>query len=154
MKILVWGWGSGEDTYFLGPGGDHLSNTAQVNWLPGNDKIRAEAWMIRWSSHWKCARRASSRRGKQVQRSLGWEALASPREKKPSEHCGWGWDWKEMMLNVIVLTKVHTIKAMVFPVVTYRYESWTIMKAECQRIHSFELSMLLDSWVSLGLQGR
>ena len=28
-------------------------------------------------------------------------------------------------------TKVHTLKAMVFPVVMYRYESWTIKKAEC-----------------------
>ena len=31
------------------------------------------------------------------------------------------------------------VKAMVFPVVMYRFESWTIKKAECQRIHAFEL---------------
>ena len=36
-------------------------------------------------------------------------------------------------------TKVHLIKAMVFPVVMYECESWTIKKAECQRIDSFEL---------------
>ena len=36
-------------------------------------------------------------------------------------------------------TKVHIIKAMVFPVVIYRCESWTIKKAECQRIDAFEL---------------
>ena len=36
-------------------------------------------------------------------------------------------------------TKVHLIKAMVFPVVTYGYESWTIKKAEHQRIDAFEL---------------
>ena len=35
--------------------------------------------------------------------------------------------------------KVHLAKAMVFPVVIYRYESWTIKKAECQRIDSFKL---------------
>ena len=35
--------------------------------------------------------------------------------------------------------KVHIIKAMVFPVVIYRCESWTIKKAECQRIDAFEL---------------
>ena len=35
--------------------------------------------------------------------------------------------------------KVHIVKAMVFPVVTYRCESWTIKKAECQRIDAFEL---------------
>ena len=36
-------------------------------------------------------------------------------------------------------TKVHLVKAMVFPVVTYGCESWTIKKAECQRIDAFEL---------------
>ena len=39
--------------------------------------------------------------------------------------------------NVILLTKVHIVKAMVFPVVTYSCESWTIKKAECQRIDAF-----------------
>ena len=36
-------------------------------------------------------------------------------------------------------TKVYLVKAMVFPVVMYRYESWTIKKAERQRIDAFEL---------------
>ena len=36
-------------------------------------------------------------------------------------------------------TKVHLIKAMVFPVVMYGCESWTIKKAECRRIEAFEL---------------
>jgi len=39
----------------------------------------------------------------------------------------------------ITLTKVHLVKAMVFPVVMYGYESWTIKKAECQRIDAFQL---------------
>ena len=38
-----------------------------------------------------------------------------------------------------MLTKVRIVKAMVFPVVVYRYESWTIKKAEPQRIDAFEL---------------
>ena len=33
--------------------------------------------------------------------------------------------------DITLLTKVHIVKAMVFPVVTYGYESWTIKKAEC-----------------------
>ena len=37
-----------------------------------------------------------------------------------------------------VLTKVPIVKAVVFPVVMYRCESWTIKKAECQRIDAFE----------------
>ena len=35
--------------------------------------------------------------------------------------------------------KVHLVKAMVFPAVTYGCESWTIKKAECRRIYAFEL---------------
>ena len=41
--------------------------------------------------------------------------------------------------NMTLLTKVHTVKAMVFPVVIYGCESWTIKKAECQRIDASEL---------------
>ena len=40
--------------------------------------------------------------------------------------------------DIILLTKVHLVKAMVFPVVMYGCESWTIKKAECQRIYAFE----------------
>ena len=41
--------------------------------------------------------------------------------------------------GITLLTKVHIIKAMVFPVVMYGSESWTIKKAEHQRIDAFEL---------------
>ena len=41
--------------------------------------------------------------------------------------------------DITLLTKVCLVKAMVFPVVMYGCESWTIKKAECQRIDSFEL---------------
>ena len=41
--------------------------------------------------------------------------------------------------DITLPTKVHIIKAMIFPVVMYRCESWTIKKAECQRIDAFEL---------------
>ena len=41
--------------------------------------------------------------------------------------------------DVTLLTKVHLVKAMVFPVVTYGCESWTIKKAEHRRIDAFEL---------------
>ena len=41
--------------------------------------------------------------------------------------------------DITLLTKVHLVKAMVFPVVMYRCESWTIKKAEHWRIDSFEL---------------
>ena len=41
--------------------------------------------------------------------------------------------------DITLLTKVHVVKAMVFPVVTYGCESRIIKKAECQRIDAFEL---------------
>ena len=41
--------------------------------------------------------------------------------------------------DVTLPTKVRLVKAIVFPVVLYGYESWTIKKAECQRIDAFEL---------------
>ena len=56
--------------------------------------------------------------------------------------------WKKAMTNldsvlksrdISLLTKVHIVKAMVFPVVMYGCESWTIKKAEHQRIDAFEL---------------
>ena len=54
-----------------------------------------------------------------------------------------------------LLTNVNIVKAMVFPVVMYGYESWTIKKAERQRIDAFELScwrrLLRILWI--GIQG-
>ena len=41
--------------------------------------------------------------------------------------------------DITLPTKVHLVKAMVFPVVMYRCESWTVKKAECWRIDAFEL---------------
>ena len=70
--------------------------------------------------------------------------------------------------DIILLTKVCLIKAVVFPVVMYRCESWSIKKAEHQRVDAFELwccrrllrvlwtakrsnqSILKESWVFIG----
>ena len=41
--------------------------------------------------------------------------------------------------DITLPTKVHLVKAIVFPVVMYGYESWTVKKTECQRINAFEL---------------
>ena len=41
--------------------------------------------------------------------------------------------------EIALPTKVHLVKAMVFPVVMYGCESWTVKKAECQRTDAFEL---------------
>ena len=42
-------------------------------------------------------------------------------------------------IDITLPTKVHLVKAMVFPVVMYEYESWTVKKAECRRSDAFEL---------------
>ena len=64
---------------------------------------------------------------------------------KLKDSCSWG---KKDMTNldsvlqsrdVTLPTEVQIVKAVVSPVVMYGYESWTIMKAECQRIDAFEL---------------
>ena len=53
---------------------------------------------------------------------------------------------------ITLTTKVCIVKAIVFPVVTYGCESWTIKKAECQRIDAFELwcwrSLLRVTWTA------
>ena len=41
--------------------------------------------------------------------------------------------------DITLPTEVHLVKAMVFPVILYGCESWTVKKAECQRIDAFEL---------------
>ena len=41
--------------------------------------------------------------------------------------------------DITLLTKVCIVKAMAFPVVMYKYESWMIKKAECQRIDAIKL---------------
>ena len=54
--------------------------------------------------------------------------------------------------NITLLTKVCLVRAMVFPVVMYGFESWTVKKAECQRIDAFELwcwrRLLRVSWTA------
>ena len=45
--------------------------------------------------------------------------------------------------DITLPTKVRPVKAMVFPVVIYGYESWTVKKAESRRIDAFELRRLL-----------
>ena len=54
--------------------------------------------------------------------------------------------------DITLPTKVHLVKAMVFPVVKYGCQSWTIKKAECQRIDVFELwcwrTLLRVPWIA------
>ena len=47
--------------------------------------------------------------------------------------------------DITLPTKVHLVKAMVFPVAMYGYESWTVKKAECQRIDAFNCGIGEDS---------
>ena len=63
---------------------------------------------------------------------------------KLKDSCSWKESYEnlESMLrsrDITLLTKFHLVKAMVFPLVMYGCESWTIKKAEHQKIDSFEL---------------
>ena len=55
--------------------------------------------------------------------------------------------------DILLPTKVHLVKAMVFPVVMYGCESWTVKKAEHRRIDALNCGVGEDSCESLGLQG-
>ena len=54
-----------------------------------------------------------------------------------------------ILKSITLLTKVCLVKAMVFPVVVYGCESWTINKAECRRIDAFEMLVLEKTLKSL-----
>ena len=60
--------------------------------------------------------------------------------------------------DITLPTKVHIVKAMVFPVVLYGCESWTIKKAECSRIDIFELwcwrRLLRVPWTAVRLTSQ
>ena len=51
--------------------------------------------------------------------------------------------------DIILLTKVHLVKAMVFPVVMYGCESWTVKKTECRRIYLLNLVLEKTLWSPL-----
>ena len=55
--------------------------------------------------------------------------------------------------DITLRTKVHLVKAMVFPMVMYGCESWTIKKTEHQRIDVLNCGVVEDSWESPGQQG-
>ena len=55
--------------------------------------------------------------------------------------------------DITLPTKVHLVKATLFPIVMYGCESWTIKKAECQKLMLLNCGVGEDSWESLGLQG-
>ena len=55
--------------------------------------------------------------------------------------------------DITLPTNVRLVKAMVFPVVMYGCESWTVKKAECRRIDALNCGAGEDTCESLGLQG-
>jgi len=53
--------------------------------------------------------------------------------------------------DITLPAKVHPVKALVFPVVMYGCESWTVKRAECQRIDAFELWCWRSIFLTLSL---
>ena len=56
--------------------------------------------------------------------------------------------------DITLLTKVHLVKAMVFPVVMYGCESCTVKKAECRRVDSLEKTLMLGGIGDRRRRGR
>ena len=55
--------------------------------------------------------------------------------------------------DLTLLAKVHKVKAMVFPVIMYRFESWTKRRLSTEELMLLNCGAREDSWESLGLQG-
>ena len=73
---------------------------------------------------------------------LGFKITAAMKLKDACSLEGELWTNLEALLiskDITLSTKIHPVKAMIFPVVMYRCESWTIKKAEYQRIDTFKL---------------
>ena len=73
---------------------------------------------------------------------LGSKITAAMKLKDACSLEGELWTNLEALLiskDITLSTKIHPVKAMIFPVVMYRCESWTIKKAEYQRIDTFKL---------------
>ena len=60
---------------------------------------------------------------------------------------------EELFINITLPTKIHLIKAMVFPVVMYGCESWTVKKLSTEELMLLNCGVGEDSEESLGLQG-
>ena len=80
--------------------------------------------------------------------SQGWKDLPEKEMATHSSTLAWKIPWMEepgrlqsmgLQRDITLLTKIHLVKAMVFPIVIYGYEGWTIKKAEHRRIDAFEL---------------
>ena len=82
---------------------------------------------------WRGAPNAALRPGSAMGRRV--EPFPGPGLRAPIHHL----DSVFKSRDITLPTKVRLVKAMVFPVVMYGGESWTIKKVECQRIDAFEL---------------
>ena len=91
-----------------------------------------------------CSQPGSSIHGIFQARVLGWGAIAFS-DDQPRQHIK---KQRHYFAN-----KVHLVKAMVFPVVMYGYESWTIKKAEHQELMLLNCGVGIDSGESFELQG-
>ena len=117
-------------------------------------KVKSLSWVRLLMTPWTAAYQAPPSMGFFQGRVLEWGAIAfskSPYYTNSNENKIWkiktytihiamtNLDSVLKSKGITLPTKVHIVKAMVFPVVTCRCESWTVKKAECWRIDAFEL---------------
>ena len=118
------------------------------SWLIGKDPDAGRDWgqedkgmtedeMAGWH-HWLNRRKSEWTPG--VGDGLGGLACCDSWGRKELDTTEWlNWDGILKSRDITSSIKVHLVKAMVFPVVMYGCESWTIKKAECRKIDTFEL---------------
>ena len=99
-----------------------LASGAITSWQLDGEQVETVTDFISWApkSHSDCSHKINRRLllGKKAMKNL--DSILKSRD-------------------ISLLTKVHIVKAMVFPAVMYGCENWTIKKAECSRIDSFDL---------------
>ena len=108
--------------------------------------IQKTTIMASWSHHFRANRRGKSGNSNRFLFSWAEKSLWMVTASKKLKDClllgrkaKTNWDSILKIRDIILLTKVHIVKAMVFPIVMYGCESWTIKKAKSWRIDAFEL---------------
>ena len=148
--------GFSRQEYWRGLPPGHLPNPGSKPWSPASPALQVGSLPLRhqgnpqsglgtlfkWETWNHDSMAASSATHGWVSNSLYGPSYCSHEIKRPL-HCG-----RKTMTNldstlksrdIILLTKVWTVKAMVFPVVRYQHESWTTKKPECGRIDVFDM---------------
>ena len=161
----------------LGPHYSLRQNDVEIR--PGNCEEELKSLLMKVKEEWKSWHKLNIQKAKIIVSGPinSWQIDGETMEivtdyfLRLQNHCRWWlqpWNWKALTpwkesydqsrqhiqkRNITLPTMVHLVKAMVFPVVMYGCESWTIKKAERWELMLLNCGVREDSWEYLGLQG-